>query len=400
MIDRKVLHQLVLDHLDFQERTTDGELQEIIYEVLRSYGTEEYLSIEDRIQLGKELFNSFRKLDLIQELVEDPETTEIMVNGTQNIFVEQQGRIRQLERRFLDRHKLEDIVQQIVAKTNRMVNESNPIVDARLEDGSRVHIVLPPISLDGPIITIRKFPEKTMGMEDLLSYNTLSQEMVSFLQVLVKSKYNILISGGTGSGKTTFLNALSECIPTRERIITIEDNAELQLQGIPNLVRLEARNANVEGEGAISIEQLIVSALRMRPDRIIVGEVRGAECGAMLMAMNTGHDGSLGTAHSNSCVDMLQRLETMVLMGSAIPVTAIRRQIASAIDVIIHVGRLRDGSRKVLEVAEVLGVVEDEISLATLYKFQEGGMKDEKIQGKWKMVKGLEKREKLLAAGY
>lgn len=394
------LQELVLEHLDFTDVTSDSELQEIIYEVLRNYGREEYLSIEERIQVGKDLFNSLRKLDLIQELIEDRNITEIMVNGIQNIFIEKKGKLLQLERRFVDARKLEDIAQQIVAKSNRIVNESSPIVDARLEDGSRVHIVLPPVSLDGPIITIRKFPEKSMEMKDLIRRKSIGGEMAEFLERLVVSRYNILISGGTGSGKTTFLNALSGFIPKGERIITIEDNAELQLQEIPNLVRLEARNANVEGEGEVTIQDLIRASLRMRPNRIIIGEVRGSEVRDMLVAMNTGHDGSLGTAHANSSKDMLQRLESMMLLGAPIPVSAIRRQIASAIDIIVQVGRLRDGSRKVLEISEVLEVEGDEIQLSPIYRFQEGGVKDEQIQGDWIQMNALVQEEKLLAAGY
>lgn len=394
------LRQQILDHMDFTEFITDAELQELIYEVLREYGEEDYLSIEERIQLGKELFNTFRKLDIIQELLEDENTTEIMVNGMQNIFVEQNGKLTQLPKKFDEQRKLEDVIQQIVAGTNRIVNESTPIADARLEDGSRVHIVLPPVALDGPVVTIRKFPKESIGMKHLLRWNSVSEETIIFLERLVKSKYNILISGGTGSGKTTFLNALSEFIPDTERIITIEDNAELQLKGIPNLVRLETRNANVEGEGMISIRDLIRASLRMRPNRIIVGEVRGEEVVDMLNAMNTGHDGSLGTAHANTTQDMMVRLETMVLMGLDIPIEAVRRQIASAIDVIVHVGRLRDGSRKVLEISEIIGVEQGEVQLSTLYRFKEKEVRNEKIQGGLEYVNPMVHTEKLVAAGY
>ncbi|MFI3208202.1 MAG: CpaF family protein [Eubacteriales bacterium] len=404
------LQRLIMEHMDFTESISDQELQELIYEVLREYGKEHYFTIEERVQLGIELFNTFRKLDLIQELLEDKNTTEIMVNGMEHIFVEQNGKIFPLEKKFQDQRKLEDVIQKIVAGTNRMVNESIPIADARLEDGSRVHIVLPPIALDGPVITIRKFQEENRSMLELAGLGSISIEIIEFLEKAVSSKYNILISGGTGSGKTTFLNALSEFIPSKERIITIEDNAELQLKNIPNLVRLETRNPNVEGEGAVTIRDLIRASLRMRPDRIVVGEVRGSESVDMLMAMNTGHDGSLCTAHANTPSDMLTRLETMVLMGLDIPMEAIRRQISSAIDIIVHVGRLRDGSRKVLEVSEILGMEEGDIQLSTLYKFQEtqiekkeGDMiieKDRTVQGTWVHLNQLVHREKLLAAGY
>lgn len=392
---------MILEHMDFTESITDAELQEIIYETLRAYGKKEYLSIEERIQLSKELFNTFRRLDYIQELLEDDTITEIMVNGIHNIFVEREGRIEKLEQKFFSQSKLEDVIQQIVAGTNRMVNESSPIADARLEDGSRVHIVLPPIAIDGPIVTIRKFPEDSIHMEHLVKWGSITEEVVGLLKKLVLSKYNIFISGGTGSGKTTFLNALSEFIPKSERIITIEDNAELQLKEIPNLVRLETRNPNVEGEGAISIRDLIRASLRMRPNRIIVGEVRGEEVVDMLMAMNTGHDGSLCTAHANTPIDMLSRLQTMVLMGlPGTPIVAIREQIASAIDIMIHVGRLRDGSRKVLEISEVVGCHNSEIQLMTLYRFKETGVLHEKIEGTLEYMNPLVHEEKLVAAGY
>lgn len=396
------LQQLILDHMDFTESITDLELQELIYEVLRKYGQEEYLSIEERIQFGKALFNSFRKLDFLQELLEDTTITEIMINGTNNIFVEREGKITKLSRRFEDKNKLEDVVQQIVAGTNRIVNESTPIADARLSDGSRVHIMLPPVALNGPIVTIRKFQAESICMEQLLEWNSVDEGMISLLEQLVIGKYNIMISGGTGSGKTTFLNVLSEYIPGNERIITIEDNAELQLKGISNLVRMEARNANVEGEGAISIRQLIRASLRMRPDRIIVGECRGAEIIDLLFsAMNTGHDGSLSSIHANSIEDTLSRIETLVLMEmDGVPIEAIRRQVASAIDILIHVSRLRDGSRKVMEISEVIGVKNNEIQLSTMYKFEEKGVKNEKIQGHWVHMNPLVHREKLMAAGY
>ena len=350
--------------------------------------------------LGRELFNAFRKLDLLQEFLEDDEITEIMINGTQSIFYEKRGQLYQSERRFHSKEKLEDVIQQIVSGSNRVVNEASPIVDARLSDGSRVNVVLAPVAINGPIVTIRKFPKESITMKQLILWESVSEELVSFLTMLVAAGYNIFISGGTGSGKTTFLNALSQYIPRDERIITIEDNAELKIQGIPNLVSLEVRNANMEGVGEITIRDLIKSALRMRPDRIIVGEVRSAEALDMLQALNTGHDGSLSTGHANSPKDMLSRLEMMVLMGAPIPLRAIRRQIASGIDIIVHLGRLRDKSRKVLEVSEILGYQDGEILLTPVFVYEETGEKNGKIQGSWKEVAALTHTEKLLAAGY
>ena len=399
MIEAEQLHARILSRLDMTRDMEDEELTELIYEVLQEASQEEYLPLDQKTMLGKELFNAFRKLDLLQEFLEDEQITEIMINGTQNIFIEKAGRIIQSDKRFLSRDKLEDVIQQIVAGSNRLVNEANPIVDARLPDGSRVNVVLAPVALNGPIVTIRKFPREAITMKDLLAWQSVSPEVVGFLARLVRAGYNIFISGGTGSGKTTFLNALSQYIPKDERIITIEDNAELRILDVPNLVSLEARNANVEGSGEVTIRDLIRSALRMRPDRIIVGEVRGAEAIDMLQALNTGHDGSLSTGHANSPADMLSRLETMVLMGMDLPLPAIRRQIASGIDVIVHLGRLRDRTRKVLEVAEVRDYREGEIRLAPLYSYEETGERDGKIQGIWRKDQELVHREKLLAAG-
>lgn len=346
------------------------------------------------------MFNAFRKLDLLQEFLEDEEITEIMINGTQNIFLEKGGKIYPSQKRFLSGEKLEDVIQQIVADSNRIVNEASPIVDARLSDGSRVNIVLPPIALNGPIVTIRKFPKEAITMDDLVEWQSVSVEAVELLKSLVGAGYNIFISGGTGSGKTTFLNALSQYIPKDERIITIEDNAELRILEAPNLVSLEARGANTEGSGEVAIRDLIKTALRMRPDRIVVGEVRGAEAIDMLQALNTGHDGSLSTGHANSPKDMLSRLETMVLMGMDLPLPAIQRQIASGIDIIVHLGRLRDKSRKVLNITEVTDYREGEIVLSALYLYEETGERNGRIEGKWKKVHELTKTEKLLAAGY
>lgn len=368
--------------------------------MLEEQSLREYIPLGEKVLLGKELFNAFRKLDVLQEFIEDESITEIMINGTRNIFIERGGRMYRTERRFASREKLEDVIQQIVAGANRLVNEALPIADARLPDGSRVNVVLYPVALNGPIVTIRKFPKEQITMNQLIHLGALSEELAEFLKTLIAAGYNIFISGGTGSGKTTFLNALSQFIPEDERIVTIEDNAELQIQGIPNLVSLEARGANVEGEGEVTIRDLIRAALRMRPSRIIVGEVRGPEAIDMIQAMSTGHKGSLSTGHSDSPRDMLRRLETMVLMGMEIPLAAIQRQIASAIDIIIHVGRVRDKSRKVLEVVEVTGYKETEIQIKTLYKFQEAQTKEEGIVGEWKKINEVEHCFKLLSAGY
>lgn len=401
MIRAERLYDRVIEKMDMSCDMEDEEFQELIHEVLEDASKEMYIPLHEKIQISKELFNAFRKLDILQELIEDDEITEIMINGTEHIFLEKAGRIYRSDRRFVSLAKLEDVIQQIAAGANRYVNESSPIVDARLEDGSRVNVVLRPVALNGPIMTIRKFPKEAVTMKQLIAWGSISQEAVQFLKILVASKYNIFVSGGTGSGKTTFLNALSDYIPKDERIITIEDNAELQIKGVDNLVRLEARNANLEGEGAVTIRDLIKSALRMRPDRIIVGEVRGEETVDMISsAMLNGHSGSMSTGHANNPMDMLHRLETMMLMGIELPLIAIQQQIASALDIIVHLGRLRDKSRKVLEITEVLGYENGRIQLQTLYKFQEEGMEDGKIKGKLVKESEIVQREKLLAAGY
>lgn len=400
MIEAEQLHARILEELDLTREVEDEELAKIIHQVLKEAGEREYISLGEKTALGKELFNAFRKLDLLQEFLEDDEITEIMINGTQNIFYEKEGKLYQSEKRFLSKEKLEDVIQQIVAGSNRLVNEASPIVDARLSDGSRVNVILAPVALNGPIVTIRKFPREAVTMQQLIMWNSISKEVADMLAVYVAAGYNIFISGGTGSGKTTFLNALSQFIPKDERIITIEDNAELKILGVANLVSLEARNANAEGTGEVTIRDLIKSALRMRPTRIIVGEVRSAEAIDMLQALNTGHDGSLSTGHANSPNDMLSRLETMVLMGMEIPLPAIRRQIASGIDLIVHLGRLRDKSRKVLEVTEVIDYQNGEILIQPIYSFAETGEKNGKIQGIWKKVHGLTHTGKLMAAGY
>lgn len=400
MLRAEQLHEKVLSRMDFMREPSDEELLEIIHSVLEESSKKQFIPLKEKAALGKELFNAFRKLDILQELIEDESITEIMINGTENIFIEREGQIFLSDKKFLSRGKLEDVVQQMVAECNRIVNEASPIVDARLNDGSRVNVVLPPAAINGPIVTIRKFPKHRITMEQLLEYESISEEAAEFLVRLVRAGYNIFISGGTGSGKTTFLNVLSDYIPETERIITIEDNAELQITELPNLVRLEARNANVEGTGEISIRDLIRTALRMRPDRIIVGEVRGKEAADMLQAFNTGHDGSLSTGHANSPKDMLSRLEMMTLMGMDIPLSAVQRQIAAGIDIMVHLGRLRDRSRKVLEIVEVLGYEKDEIRLQSLFSFRETGEKNGKIQGEWVKNSDLLRREKLLAAGY
>jgi pilus assembly protein CpaF len=372
------VRKIVADRLDLLKEITDEEIQAEISKVVMEISKEQYLTLGEKKELLEGVFNSMRGLDVLQPLVDDPSITEIMINGPHRVFVEQAGKLYQKNISFGSNEKLENIILNIVAKVNRTVNEANPIVDARLLDGSRVNVVLPPVALDGPTVTIRKFPETPMTVEQLIAYKSITEEVAEILERLVKAKYNIFISGGTGSGKTTFLNALSNFIPKDERIITIEDSAELQIQGIPNLVRLETRNANMEGKGEITIRDLIKSSLRMRPERIVVGEVRGAEALDMLQAMNTGHDGSLSTGHANSTKDMLSRLETMVLSGNQIPIDAIRQQIVSAIDIIIQLTRLRDKSRRTMEISELVEYKNGEIVLNTLYKFEEEGEDEEK----------------------
>lgn len=395
------IRQMVLNEIDLSREIPDNEIKELISSIVAKETKKTGISLKDRVWLEKNIFNSLRKLDVLQELVDDREVTEIMVNGPKNIFYEKAGRIHKYNGGFTSEDKMQDVIQQIVGKHNRVVNQSSPIVDTRLEDGSRVNIVLSPISIDGSAISIRKFPEKPMDMEKLISINSLPREASEYLKTLVKAKYSIFISGGTGSGKTTFLNALSQYIPDDERIITIEDSAELQLLDAKNLVRLETRNSNMEGVKAITIRDLIKSALRMRPDRIIVGECRGEEALDMLSAMNTGHDGSLSTGHANSSRDILSRLETMVIMGKDLPLSAIRQQIASGIDIIVQLGRLRDKSRKVLEIVELDGVENGEIKINPIYKFVENqsDVTMDKVNGELKKVGRLIHREKLLAAG-
>lgn len=366
---KRDIQQELFRELDFSREFKEEELLELIDEKIHKTALQKGLWLEERKQMRKEIFRAMRQLDILQELIEDPGITEIMINGKDHIFIEREGKLSRWENGFDSEEKLSTIIQQMVAGCNRVVNEASPIVDARLENGSRVNVVLKPVALNGPIVTIRRFPEKPIDMERLLKLGALKEEHCVFLEKLVQAGYNILISGGTGSGKTTFLNALSGFIPAGERVITIEDSAELQITAVENLVQLETRNANVEGCKPVTIRDLIRTALRMRPDRIIVGEVRGAEAVDLLQAMNTGHDGSLSTGHSNSAADLLSRLETMVLMGMDLPIPAVRQQIASAVDIIIHLGRLRDKSRKVLEITEVCEYAEQKVRIQPLFVY-------------------------------
>lgn len=395
------IKERVLLRLDLSREVSDEEVRTLIEEEVREYAAVHYLSLQERVKEEQEIFYTLRKLDVLQELLDDTEITEIMVNGPEHIFYEKRGELVEWEKKFATRERLEDVIQQIVGTNNRMVNEAAPIVDTRLRDGSRVNIVLSPISIDGAAVSIRKFPERPFQMEDLMEKGSLTEEAATFLKHMVEAKYNIFVSGGTGSGKTTFLNVLSAYIPKTERILTIEDSAELQIQGNANLVRLETRNANLEGVEPITIRDLIKTALRMRPDRIVVGECRGAEALDVLQAMNTGHDGSLSTGHANSCKDMIARLETMVLMGMDLPLPAIRSQIASGIDLLVHLGRLRDRSRKVLMIAEVLGMKEGEVQLHPLFEFVEDSSRSsqEKVVGELRRTGELVYCEKCHMAG-
>ena len=387
----------ILQGLSYERQLSDEEISEVIDARIFEQADGNGMTLGERLKLQRELFDSFRRLDILQELVDDPAITEIMVNGPDQVFVETDGRIGRWGKSFESREQLLDLIQQIVSRINRIVNTSSPIVDARLPDGSRVHVVLEPVALNGPILTIRKFPQP-MTMERLLALGSISEEAAQLLQVLTASRYNIFVSGGTGSGKTSLLNALSEYIPCGERVITIEDSAELQLSHIENLVRLETREANAEGEGAIGIGDLIRASLRMRPDRLIVGEVRGKEAFDMIQSMNTGSDGCFSTGHANSTRDMLLRLETMILMAADLPLAAIRRQIASAVDIMVHVSRMRDKSRKVVAIEEVDRFENGEIILNPLYSFEETGGK-RAVEGKLKKTGELRHRGKLKSAG-
>lgn len=368
---KQQLQETVRQRMDMSSELSDAQIGEIIDSVIMEKSREVYMSAVTKLTLRQELFNAIRRLDLLQELIDDKTVTEIMVNGADAIFYERDGRIYTWDRHFESREKLEDVIQQIVSRSNRQVNESIPIVDARLKDGSRVNVVLDPVALNGPILTIRKFPEEAITMEDLIRWESISQEAAEYLKVLVKAGYNIFISGATSTGKTTFLNVLADYIPKTERVITIEDSAELQIQGIENLVRMEVRQADGDGVSNVTLRDLIRTSLRMRPDRIIVGEVRGEEALDMIQSMNTGHDGSLSTGHANSPQDMLSRLETMALFASDIPIQAIRKQIASSIDIIVQLERLRDRSRRVTAIAEVLDCTEDAYILNPIFEFHE-----------------------------
>lgn len=393
------LHDQVVSILNFTEEIKDETVYAVIDQVILAEGKEHYISLSHMQKLRRSLFNSIRRLDVLQELLDRKDITEIMINGYDTIFVEKDGRITKWEEQFSSKEKFHDVIQQIVSSANRVVNETSPIVDARLQDGSRVHVVLEPIALDGSALTIRKFPEKPMDMEVLVKLGALSERIAMMLKLLVKSGVNIFISGGTGSGKTTFLNALSGFIEEDKRVVTIEDSAELQLIGMPNLVRMESRNANMEGNNSIAIRDLLKASLRMRPDFIIVGEVRGEEALDMLQALNTGHSG-FSTGHANHCEDMLSRIETMVLMGMEMPLPAIQAQIASAIDIIIHLGRLRDRSRKVLEITEILEYKDGVIKTNPLFQFEELEEVNGIIHGVWKQKGVMTRTEKLALAGH
>ncbi len=411
---RRRLQQKLMEEIESRKSVSDEELWELIDRAVLEAGQAEYIPLKEKKDLRVRLFDSFRRLGILQELIDDRQVTEIMVNGHEKVFIERGGRTMLWEKSFDSREQLEDMIQQIVGRVNRMVNVSNPVVDARLEDGSRVHVVLPPIALDGPAVTIRKFPEP-ITMEKLIGYGSITEEAAGFLRILVQSGYNIFISGGTNSGKSTFLNALSAFIPQEERVITIEDSAELKIQQVDNLVRMEARNANSEGEGQVTIRDLIRAALRMNPSRIIVGEVRSGEAFDLLTAFNTGHSG-MGTGHANSPQDMLSRLESMVLMAADLPLPAIRTQICAAIDILVHLGRLRDRSRRVLAIAEIAGMDRGEIRLNPLFAFREKGEDKlheqeksageartrvlEAVEGRLEAVGSLIRREKLWAAGF
>lgn len=391
----------VIEKTDLSREISEDDLYGIIDDVILEKGRSVYIPIEEKIILRKKIYDSIKGFDVLQDIIEDDDVTEIMINGPDNIFIEREGKITRYNGSFSSSDRMVDIIRQIVSKVNRRVNEASPIVDTRLSDGSRVNVVLNPVALDGPAVTIRKFPKEVISMERLIELKSLDKDVAEWLRMLVISGYNIFISGGTGSGKTTFLNALSGFIPKDERIITIEDSAELQIKGIDNMVRLEVRQENDEGENGVTIRELIRAALRMRPSRIIVGEVRGEEALDMLQAMNTGHDGSLSTGHANGTKDMLTRLETMVLMGVDMPVSAIRGQIAAGIDIIIHLGRLRDKSRRVLEIVEILGYEGGEILINPLYRFIETGESDGRIEGCLERSKNeMQNIQKLKSAGF
>lgn len=393
------LQELIMGKLDLSKQMTEDEIKELIDDYITQEGKKQHLEIAVRERIRKEIFHSIRQLGILQELIENPLITEIMVNGTEGIFIEQNGKLKKLEICFDSAEKLRHVIWQITADCNRVVNEASPIVDARLPDGARVNVVLDPVAINGPILTIRRFPSDPITMEQLLAMGSLSIECKDELEKMVQAGCNILVSGGTGSGKTTFLNVLSKFIPESERVITIEDSAELQIRNIPNLVSLETRNVNVEGCKEITIRDLIKASLRMRPDRIIVGEVRGKEAVDMLQSINVGHS-AMTTVHANSVRDVVSRLETMVLMGMEMPLSAIRKQIASGFDFMVHLGRLRDGSRHVLEVAEPVAFLEGEVKMQTIYQFEQNGIcRNGKVDGDLKKVGEIQNVDKLKRAG-
>ncbi|MFR6537457.1 MAG: CpaF family protein [Lachnospiraceae bacterium] len=392
---KKRIQEEILQELDMTREVSDEELLSMIQQKICDIGQEAYLSVAQRMELQRKIFYGLRRLDVLEDLLADETITEIMVNGPDIIFVERAGRVERTELAFSSAEKLEDVIQRIVASNNKMANTSHPIVDTRLADGSRINIVLPPIALDHSVLSIRKFPKEWITMEKLVEWQALSQEVMAFIKEVVQCGYNIFVSGGTGSGKTTFINAMSEFIPVEERVITIEDSAELQMRSVANLVRLEAREATMEGKLEVSIRDLVKTSLRMRPDRIVVGECRGVEAIEMLQAFNTGHDGSFSTGHANSAKDMLSRLETMALAAGEIPLLALRSQIASGVDLIIHLERMRDKSRKVAEIVEVLGIENGEIQVQTIFAFEEKKQK-EKVEGEWVMKNKMSRNQKYM----
>lgn len=403
MVSDEIVYELrgkVRSVIDFSGAMTDDELLRKTEEAVFQWCERHPLTASEKVKLVRRIFYSFRGLDILQPLMDDPSVSEIMINSHTEVFVEKEGVMSPMPGAFESRERLEDLIQTVVASVNRVVNESSPIVDARLKDGSRVNVVLPPVALKGPCMTIRKFPDQPMTMNDLVKLGSLSNEAAQYMRELVEAKYNIFISGGTGTGKTTFLNTLSQFIPEDERIVTIEDSAELQIKTVPNLVSLETRNANTEGKGEITIRDLIRASLRMRPNRIVIGEVRGGEALDMLQALNTGHEGSISTGHGNSCRDMIGRLETMVLSAAELPLPVIRGQIGSAIDIMVHLTRFRDRTRKVTEIAEVLGVDNGEVKLSPLFQFREEGEQGGKIAGRLiRTEHPLRRIEKLRMAG-
>ena len=396
---KMVLRQRLMEQMESRMQVEDEELRDLIDMAILEAAEGAYLPLKERLCLRKELFDSFRRLDILQELVDDPTITEIMVNGMNGIFLEKDGTLSRWENNFYSGERILDVIRQITGACNRAVNESQPIVDARLENGDRVHVVLPPVAVNGPIITIRRFPKEPMTMKRLLEMDSISQEEIDFLADAVRAGYSILVAGGTGSGKTTFLNALSEFIPEEERVVVIEDTAELQIQHVPNLVRLETRSAGTEDCKEISIRDLIRASLRMRPSRIIVGEVRGAEAFELLTCLNTGHDGSISTCHANSTKDTVARMETMVLMNRELPLQAIRRQIASGVDIIVYLGRLRDKSRRILEITEVTGMEGEQVELNPLFLFRETGQISGRVCGIQEKTGVMKQIEKFQRAG-